>query len=449
MSETAISSPDTNVILGASNLIGVLRERAPRVAFALAAWQLMWPLGIHIRKRSRERTIYTVKVSADDEIYNDLHDWVLSLLPPTKQRALEAWTSNRGHLAPISSSGQPAPAPKLRLRYDGTRAQTICVGGHKVSAMVMENKEKKQMERTSPEITFTVHSPEAQKALLDEISQISDRHYQQGRKPSFRMMSRYGDWETLESMPQRGLDSVVLPPGQLDYLVADVQRFLNNEKEYVRRNIPWHRAHLYEGPPGTGKTSAAHAIASHFGMDVWYLPLADIKKDGDLLRLITRVGPRSMLLLEDIDVFHAATKRNDADSGVTLSGLLNALDGVASPHGLFSVLTTNDPQVLDHAVIRPGRVDLVEHFSLADPPQVAELIAHWYALPGAGQGYNYPQLSPAQVSETCKRYDLPEDAIAELMTLTTPSNMLTKPNWDMLTSEVVGDCVVKRDKGDV
>ena len=66
--------------------------------------------------------------------------------------------------------------------------------------------------------------------------------------------------------------------------------------------------------------------------------------------------PSGMLLLEDIDVFHAAARRDDDAGSITLSGLLNALDGIATPHGLLTVLTTNTPEVLDHAVVRAGRM---------------------------------------------------------------------------------------------
>lgn len=189
--------------------------------------------------------------------------------------------------------------------------------------------------------------------------------------------------------------------------------FLDSEADYLRRCVPWHRGHLYEGPPGTGKTSVARALASHFGMDIWYLPLADIAKDCDLLGVVNRIGPRSMLLLEDADVFHAATVRNDADGGATLSGLLNALDGIATPHGLFTVLTTNTPEILDAAIVRAGRIDLTEHFQMADDAQVARLLSRWYGTPVmASKGLEGH--SAAQVIEACKRSDDPDGAKDQL-----------------------------------
>jgi ATPase family associated with various cellular activities (AAA) len=404
----------------AADLVTVLRDRAPRVALALAAGQMALPLARTARARYWDRATYTVKVPGNDDVYDELHEWVLGLLPRHDQRALVAWTSRRGEGVLISGSGrQPAPeAPAVRLRYDGAREQAVRIGGCKVRVAV-STPEGGTEDRPwkPPEIVFTMTSAAARDALLAEISRVVQRTHQRKKMPAFRMLDKWGDWERLDDVPARTLDSVILPAGQLDRLTEDVGRFLASEAEYRRRCIPWHRGHLYEGPPGTGKTSVARAIASHFGMDVWYLPLADVKKDGELLRVANRVGPRSMLLLEDVDVFHAATQRDD--DGVdkaTLSGLLNALDGIGTPHGLLTVLTTNTPEVIDPAVIRPGRVDLVEHFGLAGSSEVRQLVTRWYDRGAITPGM-IPALdgiSPAEVIEACKRNDDPAGAVAEL-----------------------------------
>lgn len=404
---------------GASDLISTLLGRSPRLATALAAGQLAFPAAKAVRQRLAERSAYTVKVAATDEIYDELHEWVLSLLPPRDQRALVAWTSRRGggQVMAIGDSDSSTP-PRLRLRYDGSREQSVTIGTHRIVVVVNDSESAAASTdaRYKPaEIVFKAPSLEAQKALLHQISLVAQRSHEAKRKPVVRMLNKWGDWQRLDDLPERDLDSVILPSGQLERLVADVALFLDSEADYIRRCVPWHRGHLYEGPPGTGKTSVARALASHFGMDIWYLPLADVDKDCDLLGVVNRITPRSMLLLEDADVFHAATQRDD-EKGVTLSGLLNALDGIATPHGLFTALTTNTPEILDRAVIRAGRVDMIEHFSHADDDQVGRLLTRWYGRPVElvdGLGGR----SPAEVIEACKRCEDPEDAMYELSTM--------------------------------
>lgn len=393
-----------------SDLVAALRDRAPRAALAIAAAQAGWPAVAWLRNKGRSLTTFTVKVPGTDDLYDDLHDWVLSLLPPGRQRALVATSSRPQHR--IISDTDPVAPPVIRLRYDGSREQAVQVRGHQVRVAVLTGSHGPEERWKPPEIVFTMRTASARRALLDEIAEVLHDRHQQKRRPAFRMLDQWGDWTRLDELPQRDLTSVILPEGQIERITGDVARFLAAEADYARRAIPWHRGHLYEGPPGTGKTSVATAIAAHFGMDVWYLPLADLRKDAELVRLASRITPRSMLLLEDADVFHAATARDDDSDRVTLSGLLNSLDGLATPHGLLTVLTTNEPGVLDQAIIRPGRVDLTEHFDLADAGQVRRLVSRFYEQDVDTCGIAY--LSPAEVIEACKRHDTAEAAVAEL-----------------------------------
>jgi ATP-dependent 26S proteasome regulatory subunit len=59
---------------------------------------------------------------------------------------------------------------------------------------------------------------------------------------------------------------------------------------------------------------------------------------------------------------------------MTLSGLLNALDGVATPHGLITVMTTNNIDTLDDALLRAGRADRVVEFSYPTKDQVDRML---------------------------------------------------------------------------
>ena len=79
---------------------------------------------------------------------------------------------------------------------------------------------------------------------------------------------------------------------------------------------------------------------------------------------------------------HAAGSNNnnrEPGAGISLSGLLNAIDGVASHEGRVLIMTTNHPDKLDAALVRPGRIDRRVGFQLAMREQVVELFMRMYA----------------------------------------------------------------------
>ena len=75
---------------------------------------------------------------------------------------------------------------------------------------------------------------------------------------------------------------------------------------------------------------------------------------------------------------HQGPKESDKSSRVTLSGLLNALDGISAQEGRLLFATTNRYQALDPALIRPGRMDLHVEFRLASQYQARELYKRFY-----------------------------------------------------------------------
>ncbi|KAI1468933.1 BCS1 N terminal-domain-containing protein [Daldinia caldariorum] len=88
-------------------------------------------------------------------------------------------------------------------------------------------------------------------------------------------------------------------------------------------------------------------------------------------------GPRDWKVS---DLARALKKEGESDqkNGISLSGLLNAIDGVASQEGRVLIMTTNTPEQLDDALIRPGRVDLQVAFANATRDQARELFLRMY-----------------------------------------------------------------------
>jgi chaperone BCS1 len=83
-------------------------------------------------------------------------------------------------------------------------------------------------------------------------------------------------------------------------------------------------------------------------------------------------------LIEDVDCVFKTERTTTDQTGVTLSGLLNALDGVSSREGRVLFLTTNHPGRLDPALIRPGRVDRKIELSHATADQARRMFLWFY-----------------------------------------------------------------------
>lgn len=122
-------------------------------------------------------------------------------------------------------------------------------------------------------------------------------------------------------------------------------------------------------------------------MDIYILNLSSLD-DGSLSALFAELPQHCVILLEDVDAAGATQSREiekensgNVESGsprrakpqgkVSLSGLLNVLDGVASQEGRVLIMTTNHAERLDSALIRPGWVDRKVAFGLADKDIIA------------------------------------------------------------------------------
>lgn len=189
---------------------------------------------------------------------------------------------------------------------------------------------------------------------------------------------------------QRPPKSVILDRGLSESVLEDVREFIGNSQWYMERGIPYRRGYLLHGPPGCGKSSFITALAGELQYSISLLSLGDRGLSDDRLNhLLVSAHQQSIILLEDVDA--AFNNREESDelrtaykglSRLTLSGLLNALDGVASTEGRIVFMTTNYLERLDKALIRPGRVDLKLLIDYASLYQLEEMFARFYPKEG-------------------------------------------------------------------
>jgi len=207
-------------------------------------------------------------------------------------------------------------------------------------------------------------------------------------------------WDSVKEKTRRPLSSVVLEDGVIDSIIKDARDFMAMESWYVKTGIPHRRGYLLYGPPGTGKSSTIFALAGELGVEIYSLSLASkFVDDAYLSRAAASIPKHSIFLIEDIDCAFRARESSDDEpevqpqhypafppgmmatgkSAVTLSGLLNVLDGVGSEEGKLFFATTNYIDRLDPALIRPGRIDMKVQYHLASRKQAAELYRRFFS----------------------------------------------------------------------
>ncbi|KAG2205602.1 hypothetical protein INT46_010764 [Mucor plumbeus] len=180
----------------------------------------------------------------------------------------------------------------------------------------------------------------------------------------------------------RSFNSVVLKKGEQDRILNDILTFKESREWYNDRGIPYRRGYLLHGPPGTGKTSFIQSLASRVKMNVAILNLSAAADDDSLSSALAQVPKSCILVIEDIDHYQfdeGLPEKKDDNKGpkknnsVSVSGILNAIDGIASLEESIIFMTCNDMNTIPPALIRPGRVDLKLHMGYIDNYQ-AELI---------------------------------------------------------------------------
>eukprot|EP01065_Artemidia_motanka_P046284 TRINITY_DN697_c0_g1_i1.p2 TRINITY_DN697_c0_g1~~TRINITY_DN697_c0_g1_i1.p2 ORF type:complete len:527 (+),score=248.54 TRINITY_DN697_c0_g1_i1:74-1582(+) len=216
--------------------------------------------------------------------------------------------------------------------------------------------------------------------LCDDLVAEDEKHVE-NTYHLFQWNVERGHWKHRGLRTARPVESVVLPEEQQKLVCDDFAEFHRKDtrKFYTQHGIPYKRAYLFWGVPGTGKTSLIQALAGQWKRHVCFMQPTDPKFTDDMLKdAVTSAPGRSLIVFEDIDALFTKGRENRGKSAVTFSGLLNALDGVGMPEGQIFVLTTNFREQLDAALIRNGRVDVHVEFKHIADEQMASMFSRFF-----------------------------------------------------------------------
>lgn len=285
-----------------------------------------------------------------------------------------------------------------------------------------------------------------------------------------------------------------------------VDFFMNRRDWYDRKGMPYTLGFMFHGAPGCGKTSTVKAIANITKRHIFNIQLSQIRTnnalkhlfysdevhvfDGTKTEVLHIPIQQRLYVIEDIDAMKSVvTKRkpgvdasevtadisetaedkfqaqmkmmNNMDPSIfmgtrpqpvkekptnamDLATLLNVLDGTLEVPGRIIVITTNYPEKLDHALIRPGRIDMVIEFKKCSRAILREMLYAFYDLTEDISGLDVLdgradldyKWTPAEVNQILFRhFHHPEDAIKELIA-EDPTHMFKFSHMDPSAAEV-------------
>ena len=193
-----------------------------------------------------------------------------------------------------------------------------------------------------------------------------------------------GFWDYLFQNPKRDVDTVFI--GGKNEILSDLDEFFESDKDYLYFGHPYKRNYLFHGPPGNGKTSFINAIAGKYNLNIFLISFSVNITDEIFKKLISGLNKNSLLVMEDIDVLFQSG--GGGGKNITMSTILNTLDGLARKNRIICIMSTNHFDVLTDVFKRPGRLDMLVEFKNADKKcfeEMAEFIVKYHGGEG-GEG---------------------------------------------------------------
>ncbi len=258
--------------------------------------------------------------------------------------------------------------------------------------------------------------------LMDELDQ--DIIYQLNKKPFYFMFDRRNDdtviFDEYSLENDRTFDNIFFD--EKTALKNRLDFFMNNREWYSKKGIPYTLGLMFSGKPGCGKTSTIKAIAKYTKRHIIDIPLNKIDSCRELMTIFygDEINGKKIpmnkriYLFEDIDTIIDVLKEREKEEEnktdlekiaetiiqtnemvakrssplakmtvkqndkLNLGFFLNLIDGVLETPGRILILSTNYPDKLDKALVRPGRIDMKIHLEKCSSQMIRDILGHYY-----------------------------------------------------------------------
>eukprot|EP00929_Paragymnodinium_shiwhaense_P005464 TRINITY_DN10747_c0_g1_i1.p1 TRINITY_DN10747_c0_g1~~TRINITY_DN10747_c0_g1_i1.p1 ORF type:complete len:689 (-),score=177.97 TRINITY_DN10747_c0_g1_i1:334-2400(-) len=387
----------------AMSTMGVARDAAARVYQAAVAWVLR-RLWVTIRLDEKDAELVLAWLREREEVRS------------LSQLFLYSRPTSEAQVRLYEYEPEIQVTTRLRVAFKGLRSQWI---------WITRDRDFGERRKLGAHVSMFGSDTRVLEAILE-----SGREIQRRKREKYLTVVQVYDYgkehglnwlhpeDKDKKQPGRSISSVVLPrlPGSdldmAEALLEDAREFLASERWYTERGIPYRRGYMLHGIPGGGKSSLVMAVASELRLPIYMLQLSSELMSDETLNTLLQYGmhdPPTILLLEDVDLLHSAVLQREKQGSdaerlqelerqnaarlngqdqqerkrrggkLTLSGLLNALDGPTATTGRLLFMTTNARDRLDPALFRSGRIDYEVEFTYAEHDQVRRLFSRFYS----------------------------------------------------------------------
>jgi ATP-dependent 26S proteasome regulatory subunit len=351
------------------------------------------------------------------------------------------------------------------------------------------NKGERMVEHKYSLFSYTCTVTQLMAFLTQCIEELeSDTVLQLNTKPCYFMYNSKSDgmlhFDEYSLEHDRTFDNIFLD--QKAELKERLDFFQQNRSWYRAKGIPYTLGIMFSGKPGCGKTSTIKSIAKYTNRHVIDVSLSKIDNCRDLMQIFYSEEingkkipmHKRIYLFEDIDSIldvlkersaaatATATAASGTDSGsdigvvvdlaeikmllnaeggggggkklgnkggaaaadkLNLGFFLNLLDGVLETPGRILIISTNYPEKLDRALVRPGRVDLKIHMDKCSPGMIRDIFKHYYSTPDEAAvqvqvqddvtliaALYAKELTPAELYQICFKYKTYAECVQDL-----------------------------------